>query len=253
MCLILVAWQVHPGHPLVVAANRDEFHARPSAPAAPWAEDPRVLGGRDLEAGGTWLGVREDGRFAAVTNVREPGAAKGPRSRGELPRDFLLGDQPPGAFAAGVDGGRYSGFNLLLADAGELCYLSNRDGAPRRLEPGVYGLSNHRLDTPWPKLVVARERFQKALAGLPALEPCFEVLADADTVPDPDLPATGLPLAWERMLSAVFVQSATYGTRASTVLARRRGGGIRLEERRFGPHGAPMGSSGFDWGSIEAR
>ena len=254
MCLILVAWQTRPDYPLVVAANRDEFHARPSAAAARWAEDPRVLGGRDLEAGGTWLGVREDGRFAAVTNVREPGAEKGPRSRGELPRDFLLGDRPPGTFAAGVDGGRYSGFNLLLADAGELWYLSNRDGAPRRLEPGVYGLSNHRLDTPWPKLVGAREGFQAALARLPALDPCFEVLADTGTVPDPDLPATGQPLAWERMLSAVFVSSETYGTRACTVLARHRGGGIRLEERRFGPHGLPMGSSGFGaWGSIEPR
>ena len=248
MCLILVAWQTRPDYPLVVAANRDEFHARPSAPAAPWAEDPRVLGGRDLEAGGTWLGVRDDGRFAAVTNVREPGAAKGPASRGELPRDYLLGDRPPGEFAAGVEGGRYSGFNLLLADAGGLWYLSNRDGAPRRLEPGIYGLSNHRLDTPWPKLVTARAGFRAALAGLPDREPCFRILAGRETVPDRELPATGLAPEWERRLSAVFVQSPTYGTRAGTVLARAADGRLRLEERRFGPDGQLLGAEVFGGG-----
>lgn len=237
MCLILVAWQAHPRFPLVVAANRDEFHARPSAPAAPWPEDPRVTAGRDLEAGGTWLGIREDGRFAAVTNVREPGVPKGSLSRGHLTRDFLLGDRSPGAFAAGIDGSLHSGFNLLVADAGELWYRSNRDGAARRLEPGVYGVSNHLLDTPWPKLATARKRFALALAALPALAPCFDILADREIVPDERLPATGVPLEWERLLSAVFVQSEAYGTRASTVLARDRTGAVLFEERRFGPGG----------------
>jgi uncharacterized protein with NRDE domain len=242
MCLILVAWQAHPEYPLVVAANRDEFFARPSAAAGRWAEDPRVLGGRDLEAGGTWLGVREDGRFAAVTNVREPGMAKGSRSRGLLTRDFLLGGGPPGPWAAAIDGAACSGFNLLLADARELWYRSNRDGAARRLEAGVYGLSNHLLDTPWPKLVSAKARFQAALRGLPAPEACFAILADRETVPDPDLPDTGVALAWERLLSAIFVQSEAYGTRASTLLLRGRDGGLRLEERSFGPGGAPLES-----------
>jgi uncharacterized protein with NRDE domain len=238
MCLILVAWQAHPQYPLVVAANRDEFYARPTAAAGRWAEDPRVLGGRDLEAGGTWLGVREDGRFAAVTNVREPGAAKGVRSRGLLPRDFLLGEQPPAPWAQALDGDHHSGFNLLLADPRELWYRSNRGGAARRLAPGVYGLSNHLLDTPWPKLAGAKARFAAALAALPGPEPCFAILADREIVPDQDLPDTGVALEWERLLSAVFVRSPTYGTRASTVLTRARDGAIRLEERRFGPDGA---------------
>ena len=237
MCLILVAWQAHPEYPLIVAANRDEFYARPSAPAGRWVEDPRVQGGRDLEAGGTWLGIRDDGRFAAVTNVREPGVPKGPRSRGDLTRAYLLGDADPGTTAAGLDGAQYSGFNLLLGDLDSLWYLTNRDGAPRPLEPGIYGLSNLRLDTPWPKLVTARERFAQSLGALPAFGPCFELLADPETVPDEELPDTGVPLAWERLLSAIFVRSATYGTRASTVLTRHRDGTIRLEERLFSPSG----------------
>jgi uncharacterized protein with NRDE domain len=245
MCLILVAWQTLPGFPLVVAANRDEFYARPCAAAARWPEDPRVAGGRDLQAGGTWLGVREDGRFAAVTNVREPSAPAPPPdapSRGWLPRDFLLGGQSPEAFAALPDAG-HSGFNLLVGDRDGLWYRSNRDGPARRLAPGIYGLSNHRLDTPWPKLVSARARFASALSGLPAREAIFGILGDREIVPDPDLPATGVPLPLERMLSAIFVQSEAYGTRACTVLTWRPTGGVVLEERRFGPGGTALGAS----------
>lgn len=245
MCLILVAWQAHPWFPLVVAANRDEFHTRPSREAERWSEDPRIAGGRDLEAGGTWLALGEGGRFAAVTNVREPGVPKGARSRGELPRDYLLGTTPPEAFAASLDGSAYSGFNLLLADAGSLWYLSNRDGGPRQLKPGIYGVSNHLLDTPWPKLASAKDRFALALPGLPAMEGLFEILADREIVPDHRLPATGVSLAWERLLSAIFVVSEAYGTRASTVVTRDREGRLRLEERRFGPAGDPRGTSSF--------
>jgi uncharacterized protein with NRDE domain len=237
MCLILVAWRVHPGYPLVVAANRDEFHRRPSAAAGPWPEDPRVHGGRDLEAGGSWLGLREDGRFAAVTNVREPGVAKGGRSRGELTRDFLLGEAEPLAFAEAIDGPDYSGFNLLLADRDSLCYRSNRDGVARLLEPGIYGVSNHLLDTPWPKLATAKRRFQELLGPLDR-EGLFTLLADRERVPDPLLPSTGVSLEWERLLSAIFVQSEDYGTRASTVLAVAAQGGMFLEERCFDRAGA---------------
>jgi uncharacterized protein with NRDE domain len=241
MCLILVAWQMHPEYPLVVAANRDEFYARPAAEADHWPEDPRILGGRDLEAGGTWLALREDGRFAAVTNVREASPAKGERSRGHLPAEFLRGDQDPGAYTAAIDGTRFQGFNLLLADPRALWYCSNRDGAARELGPGIYGVSNHLLDTPWPKLVSAKARFAHSLASLPALGGLFTMLADSEIVPDPWLPSTGVPLECERMLSAIFVQSEAYGTRASTVLTRRRNGAFRLEERRFGAGGAPLG------------
>ena len=240
MCLILIAWRTCPGYPLVVAANRDEFYARPTAPAGPWAEDPRILGGRDLQAGGSWLGLRSDGRFAAVTNVREPGVPKGPRSRGDLVREFLLGDAPARDCAQGVPGERYSGFNLLVSDGTALWYRSNRDGQARELPPGIYGLSNHLLDTPWPKLVAAKAGFRRALDALPALEALFEVLADREVVPDPDLPATGLSLEWERMLSAVFVASETYGTRASTVAILAENGALTFEERAFGPSGLPL-------------
>jgi uncharacterized protein with NRDE domain len=240
MCLILIAWRTHPDFPLVVAANRDEFYQRPTAAAARWPEDPRVLAGRDLEAGGTWLGVSDDGRFAAVTNVREPAVAKGVRSRGHLTRDFLLGDRTPGGFAREVEGPLHSGFNLLLADQTELWYLSNREGDPRPLGPGIYGLSNRLLDTPWPKLVSAKARFAEALASLPGQEAMFNILADPETAPDPTLPDTGVALEWERLLSAIFVQSDRYGTRASTVLTRDRQGAIQWEERRFGPGGLPL-------------
>jgi uncharacterized protein with NRDE domain len=228
---------------LVVAANRDEFYARPSAAAAPWAEDPRVVGGRDLEAGGTWLGAREDGRFAAVTNVREPtrAAAGGARSRGQLPRGYLLGDAAPAVYAAQVEPG-YSGFNLLLADRDSLWYCSNRDSPARELAPGIYGLSNHRLDTPWPKLVRARACFAGALGGLPERAGLFRLLGDRELAPDASLPDTGVALPWERLLSAIFVQSPAYGTRASTILIWSRSAGLLLEERRFGPGGTPEGS-----------
>ena len=147
MCLIVVGWRVHPDYPLVVAANRDEFYARPTASLARWPDAPEVIGGLDLEAGGTWLGITATGRFAAVTNVREPGMAKGARSRGALTRSFLTAESTAEEYASKLDGAQYSGFNLLLSDGNTLVYCSNRDGNPRPLAPGIYGLSNHLLDT----------------------------------------------------------------------------------------------------------
>ncbi|MGE5470573.1 MAG: NRDE family protein [Bacteroidota bacterium] len=243
MCLIVVGWQVHPDFPLLLAANRDEFHARPTAPLGRWPEAPQIIGGRDLEAGGTWLGVTDNGRLAAVTNVREPGMAKGTRSRGLLTRDFLLSGESAGDYARRLDGAAYSGFNLLLGDGESLVYCSNRDGPPRALEPGIYGLSNHRLDSPWPKLQTARRKFADAIDQLPDETAFFELLADKSIVADADLPQTGVPLDWERLLSAVFVHSAAYGTRASTVLRQGADGSIRLHERSFGPDGRLLQSS----------
>lgn len=243
MCLIVVGWRVVEDFPLVVAANRDEFYARPSAPAGRWPDAPGVVGGRDLEAGGTWLGVAEHGRFAAVTNVREPGKPPGRCSRGALPAHFLMGDAAAADYVGGVVGSDYAGFNLLVGDGAQLCYLSNRDGAPRCLPPGIYGMSNHRLDTPWPKLLTARRAFASALPKLPDVASLFALLADDGIAPDSDLPNTGVSLEWERRLSAIFVRSAEYGTRASTVLAVRRDGSLRFEERSFGPQGEPLQSS----------
>ncbi len=288
MCLIVVAWQAHPDFPLVVAANRDEFYERPTQDAEPWPEAPHIIAGRDLQAGGTWMGISTTGRFAAITNVREPGVPKGELSRGALTRDFLLGDQSAETFLAGIDNSRYSGYNLLLSDGRELWYQSNRhglemktplmkakpvslspapspaasgrgeiraplrdshkacDGGSRRLQPGIYAVSNHLLDTPWPKLVSARSRFAEALPKLPEREDLFAILADDEIVPDEDLPNTGVPLDWERLLSAIFVKSDDYGTRASTVLACDKHGSVSLEERRFGVRGTALGRVQFE-------
>lgn len=243
MCLILVAWRVHADYPLVVAANRDEFYARPTLPAGRWPDAHQVIAGRDLEAGGTWLGITDAGRFAAVTNVREPELPKGQRSRGDLTREFLLGKVTAAAAAKTIAGNDYAGFNLLLGDGENLCYLTNRNGTPRCLPPGLYGVSNHFLDTPWPKLTSAKARFAEALAALPAAAPFFSVLADDEIVPDHALPSTGVPLEWERLLSAIFVKSENYGTRASTLLTVAADGRVRIEERSFGPLGQTLQSS----------
>ena len=243
MCLILVGWQVHPDFPLVVAANRDEFHSRPSAALSFWDDAPDILAGRDLTAGGTWLGVTGAGRFAAVTNVREPGAPSRKHSRGALTAGFLRSTLSAADFSRSIDGDDYAGFNLLLADRNALYYVSNRGDATQALMPGIYGLSNHRLDTPWPKLVKARARFAEALAELPDEHAFFDLLADRSMVPDKDLPSTGVPLAWERMLSAIFVQSADYGTRASTLMLRRHDGFSTIHEKSFSPDALEIQSS----------
>jgi len=243
MCLIVVGWRVHPDFPLVVAANRDEFYARPTAPLGRWPDAPEVIGGLDLEAGGTWLGVSESGRFAAVTNVREPGMAKGAQSRGGLTRGFLTARSSAAEYATEIDGNQYSGFNLLLGDGDTLVYCSNRDGQPRPLEPGIYGLSNHLLDSPWPKLLAARQRFAEALPRLPDESAFFELLADQAIVADENLPSTGVPIEWERLLSAIFVKSESYGTRASTLVWQDAGGNITVHENSFGPNGQPLQSS----------
>lgn len=243
MCLILVAWHAHPHFPLVVAANRDEFYARPTASCTRWPNSPEIIGGRDLEAGGTWLGVSEQGRFAAVTNVREPGIAKGRLSRGELTRNFLESRQSPEAYLATLDFAAYSGFNLLISDGNSLYYASNRGPQAQRLAPGVYGLSNHLLDSPWPKLISARERFSLALDKLPASQHFFDILGDDEIVPDDQLPETGVPLEWERRLSAIFVRSQEYGTRASTLVTVNVEKSLFFEERNFGANGQPLQSS----------
>ena len=248
MCLIVVGWRVHPDYPLVVAANRDEFYARPTARADFWADAPEVIAGRDLEAGGTWLGITRDGRFAAVTNVREVAAAKGLHSRGRLTRDFLAGRQRAADYVDEIDRAGYAGFNLLVADDESLWYCSNRSEQSLQLAPGVYGLSNHLLDSPWPKLLTARQGFTGSLANLPDPAPLFAILADDEIVPDTELPETGIPLDWERRLSAIFVRSEPYGTRASTVVMLAAGGAITFEERSFGPNGQPLQSSRISTG-----
>ncbi len=237
MCLILFAYRMHPTYRLIVAANRDEFYGRPTAPAQYWEDEPAILAGRDLLKMGTWMGVTTTGRFAALTNVRNPREdPSGKRSRGELVADYLKGDVMPKRYmeqAAHVRD-NFPGYNLLVWDRDELYYYSNVGGAPERLEPGVYGVSNHLLNTPWPKVVRGREGLAVLLEGNDEqlADRLFELLRHAEPAPDERLPRTGVSLEWERLLSPMFVRSETYayGTRTSTVVLMSEEE-IRFQER----------------------
>jgi uncharacterized protein with NRDE domain len=243
MCLILAAWRAHPGYSLVVAANRDEFHARRAASAGFWPDAPRVLAGRDLEGGGTWLGVTTGGRFAALTNYRDPARViAGAPSRGDIVRRFLAGAESPEAFRAWLDrvAHRYNGFNLLFGDARSLHGYTNCGDPPGELPPGIYGLSNHLLDTPWPKVAQGKSRLAQALDALPDDGPLMELLRDDRIAADDRLPRTGVSLEWERLLSAAFIRSPTYGTRSSTVLLIA-GREARFDEATYDPAGRETG------------
>lgn len=222
MCLILFAWRAHPDFPLVVAANRDEFFARPTAAAAYWG-DPPILAGRDLQAGGTWMGITATGRFAALTNYRDPGRLRPAAvSRGHLVADFLLGGDTPEHYLRRIapHTDAYNDFNLLAAAGEDLYCLESASGHLQRLTPGIYGLSNHLLDTPWPKVADGKSALGGALAALPDDRRLFDMLRDRQIYPDRDLPRTGVSLEWERLLSAAFVTAEGYGTRSSTVVIR---------------------------------
>jgi len=219
VCLILVAWRAHANYPLVVAANRDEYFKRRTASADFWRDHPHVLAGRDLEAGGTWLGITHAGRFAALTNFRDPTQHQPDApSRGQLVADFLTGSDPIDSYLDALPAAAYNGFNLLLGDGRRLVAYSNVSLQRHKLAPGIYGLSNHLLDTPWPKVGAGKTALNAALAALPDETALFRLLRDDTVHPDADLPATGVPLEWERLLSAAFIRSPDYGTRCSTVV-----------------------------------
>jgi uncharacterized protein with NRDE domain len=243
MCLVAVALDAHPRYALAIAANRDEFHDRAAEPAHWW--DEGWLAGRDREAGGTWLGVRRDGRFAFVTNVREGGRRDAlAASRGEIVTG-ALGADSLAAFLARLDGlrGRYNGYNLIAGDARGATWQSNRHDGAQALPRGVSTLSNARLGTPWPKaarLASATEAW--AGRGDDDLRPLFDALADRERAPDDSLPSTGVSLDWERLLSPPFIVSETYGTRCSTVLALGRDGEARFVERSFDAGGTMTGT-----------
>jgi len=247
MCLLVLAWRSHARYRLILAGNRDEFHDRPTAPACWWPSAADLLAGRDELAGGSWLGVARDGRLAVVTNFRDGDSGEpGHTSRGELVTDFLASGRSPADWSSDVDGRSYAGFNLLTFDAAEACYLSNRKARPEALSDGVHGLSNHVLDTPWPKLGKTRSRFE-AYLDRPEIDPdnLFALLDDRDQADDSELPATGVPIEWERLLSAPFIVHPDYGTRASTVVMVDTEGEVYFQERRFDPGGAMTGSSDF--------
>lgn len=248
MCLILLAWRAHPEYPLIFAGNRDEAYDRPSAAADFWKEDADIFGGRDLEKGGTWLGVHRSGRLAAVTNFRDGPARKpAPRSRGELAAGFLRRHDEPDAYLNSVSprAMQYGGFSLLVGNLDRLCCLSNRGGGVEDLSAGVHGLSNHLLDTPWPKVRLGKQRMAALLAAdeTKLLDGLFLALADRSSAPDTELPDSGVGLQRERELSPAFIAGERYGTRASTVLLVNRGNEAVFVEKAFGPMGRPLGTA----------
>lgn len=248
MCLLAIAWNVHPRWRLLLAGNRDEFHDRQAAPLAHWAGPTGIVAGRDLQSGGTWAGMARGGRMAVVTNVRDPTVRKpGAPSRGALVTAFLRGEESAADHAARLlaPAPDYAPFNLLLAD-GETCeYVGNTPAARRtRLAPGVHGLSNGDLDEPWSKVVMLRERLGAWIAsGDDNPDPLWDALADETPAGDAVLPDTGVGLELERMLSPAFIRGPRYGTRASTLIAIDHDGRGWIAERRFGPDGVFEGGT----------
>lgn len=261
MCLIVFAWRPDTDCPLLLAANRDEFHARATAPMQFWDDAPQVLAGRDLEAGGTWLGITRAGRFAAVTNVRDPAsqAARAPRSRGDLTREFLSGMASPGDYLSAVAARRndYLGFNLLVGDGEELWYLHGSDGdPPRPLTPGIYGLSNAALDVPWPKVERARGALLRMIeAGassstlqptrLPTLEELRDCVSDRTLADDEALHGARLEGEMARRLSAQFIVTPQYGTRCCTTVRWHPRKSLQAAEQRFDAAGQLTGHDRF--------
>jgi uncharacterized protein with NRDE domain len=249
MCLIVFAWHVLPGVPVIAAANRDEFYDRPATPARPWPEHPHVIAGRDLLHGGSWMGVTTTGangpRFAALTNIRGPQERRqNAPSRGDLVADFLTGSLAAGDYLEQViaRGDVYNGFNLVLGDRDTLYWYSNRgDGDPRNgkpLEAGrIYGISNGLLDAPWPKVLRTKAQFASLLCQGAPEDAYFEMLADTTRAPDLRLPETGVSIELERMLSPVCIEMEGYGTRTSTVVKLYREGAPELHERVLQPDG----------------
>jgi uncharacterized protein with NRDE domain len=248
MCLILVAWRVHPNFPCVVAANRDEYFGRPTAEADWWEEPGDILAGRDLQAGGTWLGVTRGGRFAALTNYRDPAAIKPDApSRGGLVTGFLQAD---GTTAEGLReiaerGAQCNPFNVLCSDGLDLGVYESTTGAAHQLEPGVYALSNHLLDTPWPKVTQAKSRLAEALDDLPQSAAMLDLLRDTEPAVDEELPRTGVSLELERMLSSAFVRGEAYGTRCSTIVTTDAGGATTFAEWTWDNAGALAGMTRY--------
>ena len=243
MCLIIFSYDMHPIYRLIVAANRDEYYNRPTAPLCFWDDAPGSLAGRDLKHNGTWLGVTRTGRIAAITNFREPDSriANAP-SRGFLVSNFMVSEQSPKSYIEHVKsmGHRYNGFNIFVGDRTGLFYYSNRENSIKEIKPGLYGVSNQFLDTPWPKVTKGKADLIKLLDNTEEINPedIFGILKDGDYPPDSELPNTGVGLSWERVLSPLFITSKLYGTRSSSVVLIERSDRITFLERTFISDGA---------------
>ena len=236
MCLLFFSYRMTPGYRLVVAANRDEFLARPTARLDYLDREKTLLAGRDLQGGGTWLGITAGLRFAAITNYREPAANRlNAPSRGELLMNYLAGKMDAGEYLQDVaaKASLYNGFNLIVGDSRELYYFSNKLSAPRLLSPGFYGLSNHLLDTPWPKVLRGKELLRPHMVETDHIDASLllGLLADSHRPPDHQLPETGVGLAWERLLGTIFIDGANYGTRSSAVITVTDAGAVEFTEK----------------------
>jgi uncharacterized protein with NRDE domain len=244
MCLILLSFRQHESYPLIVAANRDEFYERPTAPMHFWETAPDLLAGRDLRGGGTWLGLTRTGRFAAITNYRDPAhRVEHAPSRGDLVTDYLRDTRSPEAYLEVVDSkaDEYNGFNLLVGSPANLTYYSNRSHAIRSLDAGLFGLSNHLLDTPWPKVVRGKAKLERLLldpTDTPAhlIDGLLDALYDTAVAPDDQLPATGVEMDWERRLSAMHITTPTYGTFGPDASDDPRRFAFRLHRQQEPPH-----------------
>lgn len=240
MCLILMSYEQHPVYQLIFAANRDEFYDRPTRPLSFWEDRPDIIAGRDMKSNGTWMGITRTGRFAAVTNYRDtsiniPGAP----SRGLLVSEFLSGSDTAETYLNGIAsvGHHYDGFNLLVGDRSGLWYYSNKANGIQKLTPGIFGISNHLLNTPWPKVKKGKADLQNLLEVSKVMrhEDLLKILEDNSVAPDESLPQTGVDIEWERILSPLFISSSMYGTRSSTALLMKRNGRVIFVERTFIP------------------
>ena len=240
MCLILVSYDQHPDYKLIFAANRDEFYDRPTLPLAFWEDVPEIIGGRDMKSNGTWLGVHRTGRFAAVTNYRNP-ARNLPQAptRGALVSDFLSNSETARNYMQKIAsvGQHYNGFNLLVGDRSGVWYYSNRGNDIQKLKPGLFGISNHLIETPWPKVKKGKAELQNLLSAQKGInyEDLLNILTDRSVPPDETLPDTGVGIEWERILSPLFITSKVYGTRSSSVILVKRNGWLIFVERTFIP------------------
>jgi len=247
MCLILLALQQHSSYRLILAANRDEYYDRPSAPPTFWSEAPDLLAGKDLQSGGTWLGITKKGRIAAITNYRDPASTKrNAPSRGWLVRDFLLGKDGTEEYLIKVrqEARKYNGFNLVVGVRDELYWYSNRTDEIVRLSRGLHGISNRLLDTPWPKVIRSKQGISEILDRNDEISPeiLFDPLQDRTQAPDEILPDTGVGTEWERVLSPVFIVSPTYGTRSSTLIFIDKKDQVTFIDRTFNSHPQPVSS-----------
>ena len=240
MCLILFSYKPNSRYRLVFGGNRDEFYYRPTKCLSFWNDAPGILAGRDLKGMGTWLGLTHTGRFAAITNYRDPASIKdNAPTRGSLVKNYLTGNQTPEAYLKNIKSADeyYNGFNLVTGDKNGICYYSNKADNIIPIKPGFYGLSNHLLNTPWPKVKKSLADFEKLISDNKKIDPenIFRILRDTSHPPLDQLPDTGVGHVWERILSSIFIRSKTYGTRSSSIILIEYSGKTTFIERTFIP------------------